>query len=87
MDSAGFLRSGGQREQEPAALTWNALSPDAAAVLFHDAAAECEAKASAAQRAGIRCIPLLKAIEDALELFRRNATALIFDDEADFAKV
>ncbi len=74
------------REQEATALAGRALSPDATAVLLHNAAAQCQAQAGSAESARIGSITLLEAIEDALKLVLRNAATLVFNDEADFAK-
>jgi len=60
------LRSG-QGEEEAAALAGFAFSPDAAAMLFDDAAAEGQAQAGAAQGAGVRGVALLEAVEDAFQ--------------------
>lgn len=73
----------GEGEEEAAALAGFAFSPDTAAVLFDDAAAEGQAQAGAAQCTGIGGVALLEAVEDAFQFFRSDAAALVFDDEAD----
>jgi hypothetical protein len=55
-------------------------------VLLHDAAAKREAETGAAKVARVACVALLEAVEDAFQLVGRNASTLILDDEADFAK-
>src|ERR1035441_8300179 len=74
-----------QREEESAALAGRAFGPDASAVLLHDAADQRKAEAGAAQRARIRRVALLEALEDPLQFFRRNAASLLLNDEADLA--
>jgi hypothetical protein len=73
-----------QREEEAAALSGRAFGPDVAVVLFDNAAAESKAQTGATQRSGVGSISLLKAIENAFQLFGSNAAALIFDNEANF---
>jgi hypothetical protein len=55
-------------------------------MLFYYAAAEGEAEAGAAKGAGVGGVALLEAVEDALELFSRDAAALVFDNEADLIR-
>ena len=55
---------------ERGALAGRAGSPDAAAVLGNDAAADGEAEAGASHDAGVRGVDLLETLEDVFELVR-----------------
>src|ERR1035441_312067 len=70
-----------QREEESASLAGGAFSPDASAVLLHDAADQRQAEPGAAQSARIRGVALLEALEDPLQFFRRNAATLVRSEE------
>src|SRR4051812_19134979 len=61
-----------QREQETAAFPRGALRPDPAAVLLHDAAAQCQPQPGSSQRSRIGRIALLEAVEDVLQFFRSD---------------
>src|SRR6185503_3039041 len=69
------------REVEAAALTENALGPDAAAVRLDDSAADGEAEARSALLPRRRVLDLGELPEDPLEILRGNPLALIGDDQ------
>jgi len=75
-----------QSEEELASLVNGAFDPDTSAMLLDDAAAEREAEAGATERARVRGVTLLEALEDVLEFFWRDAASLVFDNEADLAR-
>ncbi len=49
------------------------------AMLLHDAAADRESESGAAHGARVRCVDLLEALEDLLQLVCRNAATVIFN--------
>ena len=75
----GSFGRGRERELKEAALAEGAFRPDAAAMLLDDAAAEGKAEAGASERAGVRGVALLEALEDPLQFFLGDAAALILD--------
>ncbi len=79
----GGAGGAGKHDVESGSEAEVALSPDGAAVLLDDAAADGEAETGAALLAGVGGLDLLEAVEDAVELVGGDAAAFVDDLEED----
>src|SRR6202171_2051771 len=66
---------------EDTSLPFDALGPDASPVGVHDAAADCQTEARAPFLPRIGRVDLLEALEDRLQLVRRNPSPLVGNNE------
>ena len=80
--AASSARGRRQREREARALVELAVDEDAAAVLFDQRLGDGEAEAGAALAPRRRAVDLLELAEQAIEIFGRDALALIGDGDA-----
>ncbi len=82
-DRVGGSGGAGDHDVESASGVEISLSPDGSAVLLDDGPADGEAETGAAFPPGIGGLNLVKAVEDGVELVRRDAAAFVRDLEND----